>query len=535
MRVVIVGHFVTSPAAIELPSDPRRAAVTVAMSNYTRVVTEDGQFMDHVELLSRQQGRSAKDALSVWDMNLTSGLLLSSHLRRNGITVKRVNVLTSEFDTQIDEIEAFEPDIIAVSTTFVLTGAHLTSVGEILKRRFPDTFIVAGGHHVSTTLMKMMPDAKADYLNSSSFDAFVEDVQGEAALLQLCKSFPEQIGTVPNVIWRNSDGEIIHNTRAFEENDVNETLIDFDDVEPGSIVHIRTARSCSFKCAFCSYPSIAGPLASMDLDNVMATLRKAKAAKVAAVFFVDDTFNVPKKRFEELIDRMIAEDISIPWYSFLRCQYIDENLVKKMRQSGCAGVFLGVESGSDQILKNMKKGAIARFYRDGLRWLKEAGIITVGAFIIGFPGETEETVEETKNFIETFGLDFYFLQPFYFLHHTPIFKRAEDYDLTGEGLFWSHATMDSMEAQDHIRRLFREIKNSVFVNPDYTLWEVVYLMSKGMTLPEFVEYRKTINDMTMKQIDTYLSPTNLPSGTAKAAARSTEKDNVGRGVQASLS
>ncbi|NQV84057.1 MAG: radical SAM protein [Rhodospirillales bacterium] len=527
MRVVVIGHFVTSPVVSELPKDSRRAEMMVSMSNYTRVVTDDGQFIDHVELLSRQQGRPAEDPLSVWNMHLTAGLLLSSHLRRHGFTVKRINTLASENDPQLDEIEAFNPDIIAVSTTFVLTSSHLKAVGSALKRRFPDTFVVAGGHHVSTTLMKMNDAAKAAYLKSSGVDAFVDDVQGEAALLELCQNFPDKLDTVANVIWRRPDGEILVNPRVPEENDVNETLIEFDDLEPGSIVHIRTARSCSFKCAFCSYPTIAGPLASMDLDHVMVTLRKAKAAGAAAVFFVDDTFNVPKKRFEKLVDLMIAEDLEIPWYSFLRCQYVDENLVKKMRKSGCAGVFLGVESGSDKILKNMKKGAIASFYKDGIRWLKEAGIITVGAFIIGFPGETPETVEETKNFIETFGLDFYFMQPFYFLHHTPIFKRAEDYGLTGEGFFWSHATMDSVQAHEHLRRLFREIKNSVFVNPDYTLWEVVYLLSKGMSLSEFVDYRKSINDMTINQIDTYLSPGSPRDATKQAADQARQQSVAG--------
>ncbi|NQU57757.1 MAG: radical SAM protein [Rhodospirillales bacterium] len=506
MRVVVIGHFVTTPVASELPANPRHAAMMVEMSNYTRVVNDDGLFIDHVELLSRQQKRPAEEALSVWDMNLAAGLLLSSHLRRNGFTVKRVNTLTSENDPQLDEVEAFNPDIIAVSTTFVLSKEHLSSVGKVLKKRFPDIFVVAGGHHVSTTLLKMTEDEKAAYLKPASFDAFVDDVQGEAALLNLCQQFPDKLDAVSNLIWRKPDGEIVVNARVPEENDVNETLIEFDDLEPGSIVHIRTARSCSFKCAFCSYPSIAGPLASMELDHVLCTLRKAKEANVAAVFFVDDTFNVPKKRFVELVDRMIDEDLNIPWYSFLRCQYVDEDLVKKMRKSGCAGVFLGIESGSDKILKNMKKGAITSFYKDGIRWLKDAGIITVGAFIVGFPGETEETVEETRNFIETFGLDFYFLQPFYFLHHTPIFKRAEEFGLTGEGFFWSHNTMGSMDALEHIRRLFREIKNSVFVNPDYTLWEVVYLLSKGMSLDEFIEYRTDINKMTLRQTETYLKP-----------------------------
>ena len=96
-------------------------------------------------------------------------------------------------------------------------------------------------------------------------------------------------------------------------------------------------------------------------------------------------------------------------------------------------------------------------------------------FIIGFPGETEETVEATREFIQNSALDYYFIQPFYYLHHTPIHKRANDFDLTGEGLFWSHATMNWKQAVGHINRLFLEIDGAVFVNPDYTLWEVAYL------------------------------------------------------------
>ena len=235
----------------------------------------------------------------------------------------------------------------------------------------------------------------------------------------------------------------------------------------------------------------------------MATLWKAKRSGVKTVFFVDDTFNVPRPRFEALMDRMIEEGLEIPWYSFFRCQYSDEALIKKMRQTGCTGVFLGVESGSDRILKNMKKGAIVRFYRDGVRWLREQGIITVGSFIIGFPGETDETVEQTRTFIEESGLDYYFIQPFYYLHHTPIHKRAEEFGLTGEGLFWSHNTMNWSQAVAHINRLFLDIEAATFVNPDYTRWEIAYLHGKGMSSEEILDYRRMINRMTAKQMETY--------------------------------
>ena len=267
------------------------------------------------------------------------------------------------------------------------------------------------------------------------------------------------------------------------------------------MVHLRTVRSRSFKCAFCSYPSIAGELASMEIPLVIQTLRNAKAAGIAGVFFTDDTFNVPKDRFEHLLDAMIEAEIGLPWYSFIRCQYLDEALVAKMKRSGCMGAYLGVESGSDMILKNMKKGAIAGFYRDGIRWLKQDGIITVGSFVLGFPGETAETVEETRRFIEGSGFDFYYIQPFYYLHHEPNHQRAAEFKLTGDGIFWQHETMTSTVAAHHVARLFLQIEACCFINPDYTLWEIAYLLHKGLTLDDIRSYRAEINHMTRQQME----------------------------------
>ena len=392
-RVAVVGHMATAPNVLSLPKDKARASQLVRMQNFTRVATDDGKFYDHIAYLKNKRGISDSKPFSVWEMLFCSGLLLASHLRRHGFEVKLVNHIDSaNAEREFASIRAFEPDIVALSTTFVLSKNHLSEMGDLVRENLKDVFIVAGGHHVFTTLLYMNEIEQSQYLRESGVDAFLNDAQGEAGLLKLVESFPANLSDVPNLIWRNKDEKIIHNPRIPETNDINDTLINFEEIDHGEVAHIRTARSCSFKCAFCSYPTIAGDLAQTNLDNVTEMLRKAREKDVKALFFVDDTFNVPRKRFEQLLDRMIDEGLELPWYSFLRCQYVDEPLVKKMARSGCKGVFLGVESGSNQILKNMKKGAIIEFYKDGVRWLREAGIVTVGSFIIGFPGETEETV-----------------------------------------------------------------------------------------------------------------------------------------------
>jgi len=130
----------------------------------------------------------------------------------------------------------------------------------------------------------------------------------------------------------------------------------------------------------------------------------------------------------------------------------------------------------------------------------------VGAFVIGFPGETRQTVDETAGFITRSGLDFYFLQPFYYLHHTPVHKMADKFKLRGKGLNWSHATMTSPEACRLLDQMFLGIEEPIAVNPDYTLWEVAYLLSKGLTMERIREYRTRVNRMTVAQMCQYGSP-----------------------------
>jgi hypothetical protein len=499
-RFAVIGHITAEPNVLEVRNEQAMQRL-LSLRNYTRVVAEDGKLYEHLSYLQAQRGIPP---LSVWEMYLCSTLLLGTHLRRHGFDVHLTNFIDSDNeDRELAALRAYNPDVVVLSTTFVLSKQHLVRAVKLVKTHLPGAFVVCGGQHVFTALLQLDAERRRQYLVASGADAFINDSQGEASLLELCRSYPDALARVPNLIWTGPDGTVVENGRAPEQNDINWTPLALDAVQEGAVVHLRTARSCTFKCAFCSYPTVAGKLALMDLDLVLATLRACADRGVKAIFFVDDTFNVPRDRFEALLDRIIDAGLTLPWYSFLRCQFIDERLVQKMKRSGCRGVFLGVESASDAILKAMQKGAAADAYRNGIRWLRDAGITTVGSFVLGFPGETRQTVDQTHEFIVNAGLDYYYIQPFYYLHHAPIHQKAKRFQLKGEGLFWTHGTMTSTEALEHIHRLFLEIREPLWVNPDMTLWEIAYLESKGLSRSEIDDYRRQINAMTAAQMRKY--------------------------------
>jgi radical SAM PhpK family P-methyltransferase len=259
---------------------------------------------------------------------------------------------------------------------------------------------------------------------------------------------------------------------------------------------MRTSISCPFSCTFCGFPEHAGPYQTAPIEAVEKELnRVAGIGTVKCLQFIDDTFNVPSKRFKEILRMIINNKYNFQWYSHLRCQYLDEEMIELMKKSGCQGVFLGIESGNQQILKNMNKQVNVEKYLKGIALLKKYDILTHGSFIIGFPGETAQTVKDTFTFIKESGIDFYRAQLWYCDTITPIWKQREKYNIKGSHFEWSHATTDSKQACDTIDDLFLSIEKPIWV-PQYNFEfnGIFHLLHRGITLDQVKNFIKSFNN-----------------------------------------
>ena len=217
--------------------------------------------------------------------------------------------------------------------------------------------------------------------------------------------------------------------------------------------------------------------------------------------FIDDTFNVPFPRFKEICRMMIRKKYNLNWFSYFRCSNSDEEAIDLMAQSGCKGVFLGVESGSPTILTNMNKSATVEKYQKGIEWLRQRGILTFASMITGFPGETETTVQESIDFIRETKPDYYRSQMWYCEPGTPIQNRRDEFKIQGEGFVWNHATMDSLDAMDHIDRMFLTIKESLWLPQwSFDFWIIPYLLGKGITLDQFKQFMSEAHNLLTLEI-----------------------------------
>jgi radical SAM superfamily enzyme YgiQ (UPF0313 family) len=164
-------------------------------------------------------------------------------------------------------------------------------------------------------------------------------------------------------------------------------------------ISFYTTRGCPAKCTFCLWPqTFDGHMwRQRSVDDVAKEVEHALKLfpDVQEIFFDDDTFTIGKERVLALCERF--KPLNFTWSCTSRV-HVDLETLQAMRAAGCRLFIVGFESGNPQILKNIKKGASVEQAREFMKNCKKAGIVVHGDFIIGLPGETRETIEESLQF-----------------------------------------------------------------------------------------------------------------------------------------
>ena len=168
----------------------------------------------------------------------------------------------------------------------------------------------------------------------------------------------------------------------------------------------QTRRGCPLNCSYCSTPMIEGKTTrKRSIGFIIDALCACASAGFDHLFFVDNTFNLPPGFSKDLCDQMIQAGLNITWRCILYPGKVDKELVEKMAQSGCVEVSLGMESGSDTILKKMNKQYRNADVTHASDLLKTSGIRRMGFLLLGGPGETRQTVLESLEFVDSLALE----------------------------------------------------------------------------------------------------------------------------------
>jgi radical SAM superfamily enzyme YgiQ (UPF0313 family) len=171
-------------------------------------------------------------------------------------------------------------------------------------------------------------------------------------------------------------------------------------------VPVQTRRGCALRCSYCSTEAIEGhALRKRSPEQVVRWMARWVESGFSRFQFVDNTFNLPPSYALDLCSLLAETDVPVIWRSILYPAKLEEKLVKAMAQAGCREVSLGFESGCDDILREMNKHFLSKEVREAAGMLSDHGIRTMGFLLLGGPGETRQTVEETLAFVSTLNLD----------------------------------------------------------------------------------------------------------------------------------
>jgi radical SAM superfamily enzyme YgiQ (UPF0313 family) len=218
----------------------------------------------------------------------------------------------------------------------------------------------------------------------------------------------------------------------------------------GPYSFIVPSRGCPAGCKYCiKHVSYNYSVRLRSAENIMAELWSLKKLGVNNVMLYADLFTVNREQVIAICKAMIEEKIDMKWMCNSRVDYVDEEMLKLMGQAGCHMISWGIESGSEEILKRARKGADPAKAEQALTWAKTAGIKNFGYFIIGLPGETEETIQQTITFSKKLPLNvaiFHIAAPY---PGTPFFYEVVENGWFRPGTDWEQVDMDKSTVLDY--------------------------------------------------------------------------------------
>jgi radical SAM superfamily enzyme YgiQ (UPF0313 family) len=218
----------------------------------------------------------------------------------------------------------------------------------------------------------------------------------------------------------------------------------------GPYTFIVTSRGCTAGCKYCiKHVSYQYSIRLRTPENIMEELWTLKKLGVKHVHMYADLFTVNRDQVVNLCKLMIEQNIGLSWTCNSRVDYVDEEMLQLMGKAGCNLISWGIESANEQILKKAAKGYRMEQAPRSLTWAHKYGIKNWGYFIIGLPGETVETIQDTIKFAKALPLDvalFHVAAPY---PGTPFFFEVLENNWFRAGTQWEQVDMDKGTVLDY--------------------------------------------------------------------------------------
>lgn len=439
---------------------------------------------------------------------------------KEGNVIDLIDAPADVYDMEyvLNRINLFNPKLIVVDTSTPSIYNDI-KICDSIKGQLPNVFIMLVGTHVSALSEDSLKLSRSvDAVAVGEYDYTVKEI-AEAL------SHGRNISSVKGICFWNSGSAVRTEARPLIDNldeipSVSSVYKRFLRMEnyfnPNALypmVTITSSRGCPFNCIFCVYPQtmMGHRLRLRSVKNVVDEMEfiSKNFQGVKAVFFEDDTLTALKKRCIEISKEILKRNLVISWTANARAD-LDYETMKSIKAAGCRCLCVGFESGSQKLLDNIKKKITPEKMMQFMENAKKAGILIHGCFIVGHPGETKETMQQTLELSLKINPDTVQFYPIM------VYPGTEAYDwykerglistndfskwLTPAGLHNSVVRSEELSAEELVR-FCDSARRQFYLRPGYLFYKLKQTLSNPSEMRRNIKSARTFLKYLVKGSD----------------------------------
>jgi anaerobic magnesium-protoporphyrin IX monomethyl ester cyclase len=356
-------------------------------------------------------------------------------LKRQGVEVQLVDCTFLKPTEALEKVRRFHPNIVGFYSMFSMKKTTLNLARKMRIDCGDDCLFVVGG-----PLPSWAPEGFLDVFNAVAIG------EGEETMTELvaCLTDGKPFCAVNGLVYKRCDSIVKTAPRGFVK-DLNNLpsptreLFDneaykkyYKDHFGYSITSMITSRGCPFSCDFCSRPIFGTDIRTRSVESIVDEAEQIAALGYDRIWFADDCFTLYRSHLLDVCKEMVKRGLDLGWECLSRVDTMDAEVAEGMKSAGCIGVFFGIESGNDSVLRIMKKRITTSQAQQAVYVAKSAGLKVGAFFIVGYPGENNKTVLDTVRFASALPLNYLSFTMPYPIPGTPLFDRIKNHGVSIE-------------------------------------------------------------------------------------------------------